>query len=1069
MEEIFAAPEWMEALTFAERAALLGPGQGERPAPERLERAMRKAHRWRSEAELLDDKLFAERLALDNLTPDLFLRILAEPAEGWSRRMDGAAAWVQHLARVFSQPAPPLPAAFDGEGGLGVLELLRPLLADAFSQVEGALRRMEAAPGFACPQDVAAALLETLIRRLRWVCERVLALELQVSRLEGKLQGETPEARFASFVDGLRRPAGALAILRRYPVLARDVCRLASQWVETSLEMMERLAVDHGEVVRLLAGGKDPGPVVSVESGLSDRHAGGRSVAILSFASGLRIVYKPKPLAVDRCFQKLIVLLNAWGAEPPLRCPEVLDRGEYGWSEHVAAAACETEEQVERFYARQGAWVALFYVLNATDFHHENQIAAGEHPVPIDLETLFQPDRAQLAGSGPGYLPTAGTVLNSGLLPRRFWATAAEGGFDLSGMGTIGGRTVEVRKIQGDGTDDMRWTRGETRLPDSFNLPTLRGEPLVLWEHSEPVLRGFLSMIRLLRRRREELLAPGGPLAAFAGLRLRALLRATGSYAHLLHVANHPDYLQSALDRDRLYDRLWLDAVWYSPFRRAVRAEQEDLLAGDVPRFETLSTSTDLLHRGLRDARISGFFATPGMDVVRSRLRELDENDLERQRWLVEASLEATRSFDDVLVWPAPDPLDAADRGETGPAAPERFLAAAQRIGDRLVQLAIPQGELVTWFQLVPRPDGWFLEPMPTDLYSGLSGLALFLAHLSRLTGEERYERFARLALATIRQQIAGAPGEPAHLGAYSGRGGLVYTFTHLGLLWREAGLLDAAEDLARNLTGIEDDAHFDLIAGSAGALAALLTLYEHRPSPAVLAAAVRCGERLLAAAVVEEGRWGWLPSETLGQLPLTGFSHGTAGIAWALARLAQASGEERFRAAAWGALRYERSRFSAEHDNWPDLRAGRETADGREFLYAWCHGAPGIGLGRLATMPFLNDGEMPSEIRAAVRSTLKEGFGGNQSLCHGDLGNLELIREAGKALQDPELAAEADRLAARILARIESGGLRCGASPKTESLGLMTGLAGIGYGLLRAAWPERVPSVLLLETPGAQ
>ncbi len=29
-----------------------------------------------------------------------------------------------------------------------------------------------------------------------------------------------------------------------------------------------------------------------------------------------------------------------------------------------------------------------------------------------------------------------------------------------------------------------------------------------------------------------------------------------------------------------------------------------------------------------------------------------------------------------------------------------------------------------------------------------------------------------------------------------------------------------------------------------------------------------------------------------------------------------------------------------------------------------------------------------------------------------------------------------------------------------------MTGLAGIGYGLLRAAWPDRVPSVLLLDTP---
>ncbi|MFL6196078.1 MAG: hypothetical protein ACJ75H_18005 [Thermoanaerobaculia bacterium] len=34
---------------------------------------------------------------------------------------------------------------------------------------------------------------------------------------------------------------------------------------------------------------------------------------------------------------------------------------------------------------------------------------------------------------------------------------------------------------------------------------------------------------------------------------------------------------------------------------------------------------------------------------------------------------------------------------------------------------------------------------------------------------------------------------------------------------------------------------------------------------------------------------------------------------------------------------------------------------------------------------------------------------------------------------------------------------------------GLLTGLAGIGYGLLRAADPEHVPSVLLLDLPKSE
>ena len=429
MHEIFAAPDWFDALTLAERAALLGPDSEAALPPEQIERAARKASRWRSESELLDDWLFAQRLALDGLTPDRFLRVLATPTADLRQHAAGSPDWLRLLERTYSQASPPLPASVEDSGGLGILELLRPLIADAHARVLAGLRRIAAgAPGLCAPEDLAASLLATLIRRLRWASERALALELHVSRLEGRLQGETPEERFRSFVEALRQPAGALEILRRYPVLARDACRHAGQWVETTLEMMERFAADREEIVRQLGAGADPGPLAAVSTGLSDRHDGGRSVAVLAFASGLQAVYKPKSLAVDVHFQALVAWLGERGCDPPLRRLAVLDRGGYGWVEHVAARPCETPEEAERFHERQGAWAALFYALEATDFHHENLIAEGEHPVPIDLETLFQPAAAEPSAGGPGYLPTAHTVLNSGLLPRRFWATAEQGG-----------------------------------------------------------------------------------------------------------------------------------------------------------------------------------------------------------------------------------------------------------------------------------------------------------------------------------------------------------------------------------------------------------------------------------------------------------------------------------------------------------------------------------------------------------------------------------------------------------------------------------------------------------------
>jgi type 2 lantibiotic biosynthesis protein LanM len=523
-------------------------------------------------------------------------------------------------------------------------------------------------------------------------------------------------------------------------------------------------------------------------------------------------------------------------------------------------------------------------------------------------------------------------------------------------------------------------------------------------------------------------------------------------------VASHPDYLQSAVDRDRLFDRLWLDAVRYPPLRRAVRAERADLIRGDVPRFEALPGSTDLLHP---TGRIEGFFAESGMELVRKRLRTMAEDDLERQSWLVRASIEATRPLQEREMW-QPSPLPDHPLAE-----PERFLAAARRIGDRLAQLAIEQGELVTWFHLDVSEKGWLLEPMPIGLYNGFSGMALFFAHLGRLTGGESYERIARLSLATIRQRIAEDPGTLVRPGAYSGWSGIIYTLTHLGRLWDEPELLQEAENLVGLMvSGIETDDAYDLIAGAAGGVAALLVLHRHRPSASTLRAAVLCGEHLLARAVVDERGMSWPPLPGVSELPLTGFSHGTAGIAWSLAQLAHASGEERFRSAAKGALKYERSWFCPERGAWPDLRESRGTDDGHSFPFAWCHGAPGIGLGRIGCLPYLEDPEMLDEIRAAARATLAHGFGFNHSLCHGDLGNLELVREAGRVLEDEDLAAEAERIASGILAQIEQDGPRCGASIHTEIPGLLTGLAGIGYGLMRAACPERVPSVLLLETP---
>ena len=114
-------------------------------------------------------------------------------------------------------------------------------------------------------------------------------------------------------------------------------------------------------------------------------------VLLATFASGLKVVYKPRRLAVDVHFQRLLDWLNERGARPRFRMLAVLDRGAYGWMEFVRATGCHSQGEVRRFYERQGGYLAILYALEATDFHYENLIADGEHPVLLDLETLFHP------------------------------------------------------------------------------------------------------------------------------------------------------------------------------------------------------------------------------------------------------------------------------------------------------------------------------------------------------------------------------------------------------------------------------------------------------------------------------------------------------------------------------------------------------------------------------------------------------------------------------------------------------------------------------------------------------
>jgi type 2 lantibiotic biosynthesis protein LanM len=919
------------------------------------------------------------------------------------------------------------------------------------------------------PATVGELLYALLPGRLLAVLSGTLALELNVARLQGLLAGETPAERFQSFLAHIRQPETALALLQEYPVLARHLLEGVDCWVACSLEFLQRLRADWEALGATFSAGHEVGPLVHVAGGIGDAHRGGRSVWIVQFRSGLRLVYKPRSLAVDVHFQELLAWLNEHGDHPPFRTLKILARENYGWVEFVAAAGCHSAEEVRRFYQRQGGYLALLYALEATDFHFENLIAAGEHPVLIDLEALFHPRLHQGDAGQPNGLASellASSVLRVGLLPQRFWANEESDGVDLSGLGAVAGQ-LSPRPVpywEGIGTDALQRARKRIPMAGGRHRPRLQDAEVSVSAYHADIVAGFSGVYRLLQDVRDELLAADGPLARFAADEVRVIIRPTRTYALLLWESFHPDLLRDALERDRFFDWLWADVKNRPELVPVIRAEQQALRRGDIPLFTTRPTSRDLW--GAADERIAGTFDETGMTLAKRRLRRLNEEDLDRQRWIIEAALAAGT----VSVERAPESAVHVAGPQT-PADPERLLAAARAVGDRLEALALRDEREATWIGLKGdfKQRQWSLVPVGPDLYEGLPGIALFLAYLGALTGVGRYTQLARAALATLRRQLEKGPAILTAVGAFMGWGGVLYTYAHLAALWGEPELGAEIEATVERLPAlVEQDEILDVIGGSAGCIGSLLHLSSDGPSPRALRVAIQCGDRLLARARAMAHGTAWT-TIIAPERPWTGFSHGAAGMAWALLELAARTGAARFRTAALDAIAYERSLFCPEAGNWPDLRP--EVAAAADHGPApcatlWCHGAPGIGLARLRTLRYVDDAPTRAEIGTALQTTLAAGFGDNHSLCHGDLGNLELLVHAGETLAEPRWRAEVDRLAALILAGIQAHGWRCGTPLRTESPGLMTGLAGIGYGLLRLAAPARVPSVLVLAPP---
>src|SRR5438132_4103110 len=689
---------WYRALTLRERAEMLRGGRLiPEDGPDSSHQARERLAAWRAQPPFVRDDWWRERLAGEILDEESLLAILAPAPEGLRRAVTDPPAWLvvldeaypggaatrtDELAARRSEAAIPYPewVARDATGRF--LTLFEPL-------VQRARRRLaEGLASLILPvrsvAELERLLLSALPMGLAAMLERTAVLELHVARHQGRLSGETPADRFASFVALLGRPALARSLLLEYPVLGRCAAEFVQTWVDRSLEMMARLAADQDSLRANLLG-PEPGNLVMLQLEAGDAHRGGRSVGILGFESGARVIYKPRPLGMEARFQELLAWLDRRGAEPPFHTLRVIEREEYGWVEFALEATCAGAGELERYFRRLGGLLAVLHATGAMDFHFQNLVASGEHPVAVDLESLFHPTLPSFppgrAGERLAAAALGDSVLRVGMLP--FRVSEAEGGGrqDWSGVASVAGQISPdpVLDWELSGTDQMRAVKRHMPMKGGRNRPLHDGREAEASDHIEPIAAGFERTYRLLLEHRDALLSAGGPLERFADQESRVVLRATRGYALLLDESWHPDFLRDALDRDRFLDRLWVGTSEMPAWRRVARHDHRDLWNDDIPWYGSTPESRDLWSAS--GERMQDFVEESGLEWTRRRLASMGEDDLLRQSWLARISLGTLLLDSDRAEWPEYS-LDAPREPEAN--LHGRLIDEARRLGDWL-------------------------------------------------------------------------------------------------------------------------------------------------------------------------------------------------------------------------------------------------------------------------------------------------------------------------------------------------------------------------------------------------
>lgn len=794
--------------------------------------------------------------------------------------------------------------------------------------------------------------------------------------------------------------------------------------------------------------------ISAIEFGLGDPHGRGETVCRVEVGA-MPLVYKPRASQEALFFNRLLGELHEQtGAECfSIYSPRIVSRGKHSWIEVIENLPCANLAEVELFYRKMGAQIAVIHALNGIDFHHENIIAHGSNPVMIDLECLFTASISDLLYDLPAdsalfkaFTSTRHSVFSSGFVP-----FAQGSGNDLSGL-TRQERFLSTGKslVHENGFYHLRKINTEHCLQQK-HLPLLADERKGLEHYKEAFLESFeLSYDALMTHR--QTVARMLELSA-EQLSTRVLVKNTQRYADFIGLSRHPRFMQNMLDRELLLATLWKDLKDAYITIGIPRHEIMDLQRLSIPCFTMPLTSRYLV-------------SAHGEKIETPQVRPPYESCLKKMDSLSLADKALQRTILETCLFPKPNDLQPLNlthtHTKTERSAPTDRLENIIKIASRVEELAVTKaGADIRWlsFHTHPTTHKKYLSPMGNGLYSGIAGVGLFYLSLFKVSRTPHYLTCADRVLHSLAESF-GYFKSDSSVSAFHGLGSYIYLLLSRQQITGDQKYNDTLEDLLTRIIEVPPkDYDFDFLSGCCGAVTLMANVYVLNPREDLLSAIRRMVDYIKSELIIEEGRFFRRNDQPV---ILTGLSHGLSGVLHALCKAYDVTYD---RSLVPLAIEVFESENRLTRDGfWLDLRDKENPG----HLTKWCHGDGGILIARRQLLKSMGEvldtstrQKVDEDISRCESNLWRHGLGSGYSLCHGDFGNLICLYDWYRDSGNHEGVTRVEKAFEQVTHNFfESNFL---SSDQVPDISLLTGISGVGYALLYSVDPT-IPNILSLD-----